>query len=103
MKARTRKKGDFNNYYGNSDTPTIKYSNCHWSELPPEITCLELLYLLRLDREQVVIAHEAYLWYKTKKIEKYNKDKTKKTEDIEKSYTKLIKAKMKRMNRENKI
>ena len=93
--GRTRKKGDYNNYYGNTEVPVITYSKCNYRDIPPPIGCLELLYLLADDRREAVIARENYIHYKTKKS---NRDKKpKKIKDIEANYAKLLKAKLERL------
>jgi hypothetical protein len=93
--GRTRKKGDYNNYYGNTEVPVITYSKCNYSDIPPPIGCLELLYLLADDRREAVIARESYLRCKTKKSDRDKK--IRQIEDIEASYTKLVKAKLERL------
>jgi len=64
---RTRKKGDYNNYYGNTGKAQITYSKCQWSDLPPPIGCLELIYLLANDRKEAAIERTKYLTSRIKK------------------------------------
>jgi hypothetical protein len=64
---RIRIKGDYNNYYGNSEVPIVTYSKCNWSNLPPPIGCLELIYLLANDRREVAVERTKYLNSRVKK------------------------------------